>query len=69
MLMYVITGPEGDDRFVSEDVEACLANMGEDESVHAVTYEETDRELVARRLSGCVLAGFMSKGECWTDEG
>lgn len=46
MLMYVITGPEGDDRFVCEDVEACLANMGEGESVHAVTYKETSRELV-----------------------
>lgn len=53
--MYVITGPEGDDRFLSEDVEVCLANMGEGESVHAVTYEETGRELVARKEKGVVL--------------
>ena len=45
--MYVITGPEGDDRFFSEDVQVCLANMGEGEGVYAVTYEEKDRELVA----------------------
>lgn len=47
MLMYVITGPEGDDRFVCEDVEACLANMGPGEAVHAVTYEEVDRWTIA----------------------
>lgn len=45
MLMYVITGPEGDG-FVCEDVEVCLANMGDGEGVYAVTYEEVGRELV-----------------------
>ena len=47
MLMYVITGPEGD-RFLSEDVQVCLANMGEGERVYIVNYEENDRELIAR---------------------
>ena len=47
MLMYVITGPEGDDRFFSEDVQVCLANMGKGERVYIVNYEENDRELVA----------------------
>jgi hypothetical protein len=53
MLMYVITGPEGDG-FVCEDVQACLANMGEGESVYAVTYKEKGRELVTRRERGVV---------------
>ena len=54
MMMYVLTGQEGDDRIICEDVEVCLANMGEGEGVYAVTYEEADRELVARREGGTV---------------
>lgn len=54
IIMYVITGPGGDDRFICEDVDVCLANMGEGESVHAVSYEETDRELVAKQERGVV---------------
>lgn len=54
MIMYVIAGPDGDG-FICEDVQVCLANMGEGEGVYAVTYEEVDRELVARWERGAVV--------------
>ncbi|MCP4201822.1 MAG: hypothetical protein GY769_07810 [bacterium] len=52
MLMYVITDEKGEDRFICEDVQVCLANMQRGERTFAVTYRETDRELVLRRGIG-----------------
>ncbi len=46
MVMYVIVDPDGDDSFICEDVEVCLANMGPGEKVFSVTYQEVDRELI-----------------------